>query len=96
MDSHIAKTVVTKVSCFDSEYLQNEMVMVWFSHQIRKVHSELCLEPYSIYPNECCAYVIYEVKHGEFNIALNGEPIYYCMTLIVELSNITQCYYYNT
>ena len=76
-----AKTVVIKVSCFDSEYRENKMVMVWFSHQIRKVPSEFCLEPYSMYPYECCVYVIYDVKHDKFNIALNGEPIYYCMTI---------------
>ena len=42
IDSHIAKRVVTKVRFFDSEYLENETVMVWFSHQIRKNHSQFC------------------------------------------------------
>ena len=42
IDSQIGKTVVTKVRCFDSEYLENEMVMIWFSHQILKIHSQFC------------------------------------------------------
>ena len=42
VDSHIGKTVVTKVPYFDSEYLENEMVMIWFSLQILKIHSQFC------------------------------------------------------
>ena len=41
MDSHVGKTVVTKVRCFDSEYLENEIVMVWFSHQIRNIDKQV-------------------------------------------------------
>ena len=36
MDSHIAKRVVTKVRFFNTEYIEHETVMVWFSHQFRK------------------------------------------------------------